>query len=136
VLHPVPSNDEKLAAYWYRRASYMLISAAACSWILLTILSVVPGRHRPHTGASGNIEHIVAYLLAALVTKLAFPRLSGLRQIIAFSSASAFFEFCQIWIQGRSPGLDNWAASTFGAAIGILLAQAFVARVLMPSNPR
>jgi len=114
----------------------MLISLATCSWILLTILSVVPARHRPHTGVSGNIEHIIAYVLAALVTKLAFSRLSSLKQIVAFSSASAFFEFCQIWIPGRSPGIDNWAASTFGAAIGILLAQAFLARVHIPSNPR
>ena len=100
--------------------------AAVCSWITLTVLSLVPGRMRPHTGASGNIEHMMAYILAALVTRIAFRDIQTRWQFAVFSAAAASFEICQIWIPGRSAGVDNWAASTAGVLVGLLVAQAVV----------
>ena len=97
--------------------------AAICSWIMLTVLSLLPGSDRPHTGLSGNAEHMMAYLLAALVTRLAFRQAESRWQLIAFSAAAAFFEVCQIWIPGRHAGIDNWAASSAAALIGIVTAR-------------
>ena len=85
---------------------------------------LVPGSDRPHTGASGNVEHVMAYVLAAAVTRLAFPHVQSRWQIIAFSAASAVFEICQIWIPGRSAGIDNWLASSSGAVVGVVLVRA------------
>lgn len=103
------------------RAASLRRVLAALSWTTLTVLSLLPGSERPHTGASGNTEHFVAYALAALVTRLAFQNSKSRYQLLAFSLSAAAFEICQIYIPGRSPGIDNWAASTAGALFGVLL---------------
>ncbi len=106
-----------------RRVTAVVTVAAVCSWLTLTIISLVPGSERPHTGMSGNAEHMLAYFLASLVTRLAFRHTASRWQLVAFSAASALFEVCQIWIPGRHAGVDNWAASSAGALLGILLAR-------------
>lgn len=101
-------------------------AAAACTWIVLTVLSLLPGEDRPHTGYSGNVEHVVAYAGAALITRLAFGRLWAGWPLLAFSSAAACFEIAQRSIPGRSPGVDNWAASSAGAVLGLVAARVLV----------
>src|SRR5687768_12817774 len=42
-------------------------------WLLVAgiiLLSVLPGPDRPHSGAPGHFEHVVAYLLASIVLAL------------------------------------------------------------------
>lgn len=97
-----------------------LVAVSAASWAVLTVLSLLPGSERPHTGWSGNLEHGVAYALSAGATRLCLFGVLSRMQLLGFSLASALFEICQIWISGRSPGLDNWAASTAGALVGIV----------------
>jgi VanZ like family len=106
-----------------RRTQEALRIAAGCSWITLAMLSLVPGRDRPHLGISANFEHLLAYALAGFVTRLVLRRTASRWQFLAFSGAAAFFEVCQIWIPGRAAGFDNWAASSVGALIGIVLAR-------------
>lgn len=106
----------------------MLVAASAVSWGLLTVLSVLPGSDRPHTGFSGNLEHAVAYALSAGATRLCLFGVSSRMQLVGFSLASGLFEIAQIWIPGRSAGLDNWAASTAGALAGILAGRVYAHR--------
>ncbi len=106
---------------------------AAISWAAITILSLLPGTERPHTGLSGNVEHFLAYALAAIATRLSLFGLSSRAQVLGFSLASAIFEIAQIWIPGRSAGVDNWLASTAGAALGALLARTIVHRSITRS---
>ena len=101
-----------------------LRTAAFASWALITVLSLVPGEDRPHTGIGGQFEHVMAYLLSALVTRLAIRRTASRAQVLGFSAASAFFEICQIWIPGRSSAVGDWLASTFGALVGVMIARA------------
>jgi hypothetical protein len=94
-----------------------------CSWLALAALSLVPGYLRPHTGMPGNAEHFVAYALAGAASRLGWQGISSRYILMIFAVAAAFFEICQIWIPGRTAGIDNWAASTFGALIGIAIAR-------------
>lgn len=103
----------------------LLVAAAAVSWGLLTVLSLLPGSDRPHTGFSGNLEHAVAYALSAGATRLCLFGVPSRMQLLGFALASALFEIAQIWIPGRSAGFDNWAASTAGALAGILVARSY-----------
>ncbi|MFG1224515.1 VanZ family protein [Xanthobacter autotrophicus DSM 597] len=91
--------------------------------LVITVLSLLPGQERPHTGFSGNIEHVVAYAGTVGVTAYAFlsPGIAVLT--LGFSAASAVFEICQLFIPGRSSGLDNWIASTLGALVGATAAR-------------
>jgi VanZ family protein len=94
--------------------------------VTLTVLSVLPGYDRPHTGASGNLEHFVAYAITANLLAVGFPALRAWRIIACLSVAAAAFEVLQIWIPGRTAGPDNWIASTAGALIGASMVVVFV----------
>jgi VanZ family protein len=109
--------------FYNRRVQQALRVLAVCSWILLAVLSLVPGQDRPHTGMTGNLEHTIAYFLAAFTTRLIARRIPSRWQLLAFSACAVLFEICQIWIPGRSAGMDNWAASSLGALLGIVSAK-------------
>jgi len=67
-------------------------------WLLLAgiiLLSVLPGQDRPHSGAHGHFEHLVAYLLASIVLALVY--LSHPARIVALSGA---LELLQLKITG------------------------------------
>jgi hypothetical protein len=95
---------------------------------VILVLSLVPGGMRPHTGATGNLEHAVAYALTALVAGIAWRGVLGWRGPVAFTILAGLLEVAQIFVPGRSAGVDNWAASTCGAVIGIAVASALRAR--------
>ncbi len=96
--------------------------------LTITVLSVLPGADRPHVFGSGNVEHVIAYIGTAFFAS-SLPGLRGWRVVLLLSAASLAFEGLQMFIPGRSPGLDNWLASTAGALIGLALAWAFAAVV-------
>ncbi len=118
-----------------RRTQQALRIAAGGSWIALAALSLVSGRDRPHTGLSGNVEHMLAYALAAFVTRLVLRQIASRWQFAAFSAASALFEVCQFWIRGRSPSFDNWITSSAGALIGVILARSVMHRQSAKGKP-
>lgn len=105
------------------RLSRAIRFAAVCCWLLLTVLSLLPGELRPHTISSGNLEHMLAYSVAACLTRMGFSRLDSRWQVAGFSVMAAAFEIGQLWIPGRHFGLDNWATSTMGAVAGTMLAR-------------
>jgi VanZ family protein len=109
--------------FYDRRVQQALRLATVCLWVTLGMLSLVPGRDRPHTGMSGNFEHMLAYFLAAFATRLVLRQIESRWQLLTFSTCAAVFEICQIWIPGRSAGMDNWAASSVGALLGIAAAR-------------
>lgn len=88
----------------------------------IVVLSTVPGVDRPHVFHSGNVEHVIAYTGTAFLLVFGFSRRLAWRWPVALSGASAIFEVLQIWIPGRSAGIENWLASTAGACAGTLLA--------------
>src|SRR5688572_5405483 len=55
----------------------MLLSPVrVAGWLLVAgiiLLPVLPGQDRPHSGAPGHFEHLVAYLLASIVPALGYP---------------------------------------------------------------
>src|SRR5215210_6747119 len=103
----------------HRRLQFALRAATVCAWLLLAVLSLLPGSERPHTGAPGNAEHMLAYALTALATGLAFDRTRPSYIVAALVLLAGAFEMCQIWIPGRGSALDNWLASGLGAVIGV-----------------
>lgn len=102
-----------------RAASYLAVG----TWLTITVLSVLPGNLRPHTGFSGDLEHTAAYTGAAALTVIAFQRIPTALIITSFAAAPAVFEVSQLFIPGRSTLLSNWAASTLGAVVGVIIAK-------------
>lgn len=114
-----------------RHRNRLLTGLAGLLWLVIVILSLLPGSERPHTGYSGNLEHFIAYLSTAAVTAFAFPAASLFRLALPFCLASGLFELAQIAIPGRSPGVDNWMASSLGALAGIIAVRTVARPLLM-----
>ena len=114
--------------------------AAIIGIVAVVVISLVPGNERPHTGMSGNAEHFIAYGMVAGALGLGFVRLPIWLGPLGLSLFSGFAEICQIWIPGRSPGVDNWVESTFGAVAGAAAALAIIALLRRyaprPTSPR
>jgi VanZ family protein len=96
-------------------------AGAIVSIIALAVLSLVPGQDRPHVLTSGNLEHFVAYAGTGLLIALGASRRLSVVAVPALSAAAALFEVLQIVIPGRGPGVDNWLASSLGAAAGVAI---------------
>jgi VanZ family protein len=100
--------------------------------VILAILSLVPGSMRPHTGAPGNLEHIVAYLLTAGLLSFGYGKNRNPAVIaLCLSFFSATAEIAQIYIPDRHADFFDFAASSTGAFIGSALAWIIV-RALSP----
>jgi hypothetical protein len=108
-------------ARWFITSPLLRPAALLCMGIIF-VLSLLPGAERPHTGVSGNFEHVAAYAGTAFFCALGLSWLRGWRVVALAFAASGAFEIAQIWIPGRSAGLDNWAASGIGACIGLAAA--------------
>ncbi len=125
-------SPNALRAIWrgpFVRTGLLIASIAA--WPTIAVLSLVPGEDRPNTGMPGRIEHALAYAIAAFVTRLAFRRIASRWQALAFSVAAGLFEIGQIWVPGRNATVGDWAASTAGAVVGVIVARA-IAHLLEP----
>ncbi|GGH15726.1 hypothetical protein GCM10007036_15900 [Alsobacter metallidurans] len=104
----------------YRAAKLTALGLVA----VIVILSVVPGADRPHTGASGQFEHFMAYSGATFLIGIAAARPPTLALPLAFATLAALLEWVQQFIPGRTSQLIDWVASSFGGAIGAFLAAA------------
>jgi VanZ family protein len=102
-----------------------LIGVVAIGW-----LSLVPGDLRPHTPASGYVEHFVAYLAVAICLCAGTNGRNKMALIVlALAAMSASLEVAQLGIPGRSGEIWGAVASSAGALTGGVLAPA-VQRIL------
>jgi len=96
---------------------------------LICVLSVLPGAERPHTGAPGQIEHMLAYALTAGALVLRYPR-RWLPIVVALTTLSVALEATQLFIPARHAQLRDIFASSGGAVIGAALAILFLRTVV------
>jgi VanZ family protein len=100
----------------------LLKFCGAAAILLIALLSLVPGQDRPHTGAPGQVEHIIAYCLTALWLGMLVPQRVHKYAIAACLVLYAgVLETLQLWIPGRTSQFIDFAASSSGVLIGILL---------------
>jgi VanZ family protein len=103
-------------------------SARALAWLCvltITILSLLPGDERPHTGFSGRLEHALAYAGTGVLIWFGYsdPRHRALFWI-GLAIASGVFEVLQNFVPGRSPSIFDALASTLGLTFGFVAAAA------------
>lgn len=91
---------------------------------LLVVLSLVPGTYRPHTGAPGDVEHLLAYGLTATATALALGWRSPF-QIVAIVLGllvlASGLEVAQLFVPGRGASWETAIVSGFGGLCGVVL---------------
>jgi len=102
-------------------------------WVLVlsvVVLSLVPGRLRPHVLPSNHEEHFIAYVVVGLFLGVSYPALRQ-RLILGIMLAigAASLETAQLFIVGRTSSVEDFMASILGAWIGLLLSS-FAQRLL------
>jgi VanZ family protein len=107
---------------WGSEAHLLRLSRAiglACI-VAIIVLSLLPGDERPHTGQSGQLEHVVAYLGTAVFLALGFRTMrERVATISLLVGLAAVLELIQRMIPGRHSQFIDWFASSFGAGAGM-----------------
>jgi hypothetical protein len=95
----------------------LLFWAAA---LLALVMALLP--HPPYIPVNDKIQHMTAFATLSLLGSFAYPRLSGLRLLVALSVFGALIEIAQaIPMLHRDSDPLDWAADTAACAIVLLL---------------
>ena len=116
----MPRNSRELA----------LRAIGLISVLSVVVLSLVPGRFRPHVLPSNHEEHFIAYAVAGCVlgAGLPAPRQAGILGVL-LAIGAASLETAQIFIVGRTASIEDLMASILGAWAGLVLSP-FAQRLL------
>ena len=89
---------------------------------LLVLLSLVPGTYRPHTGAPGDIEHLLAYGLTAAALAIGWRSPVQIVVIIlGLLVLASGLEVAQLFVPGRGASWVTALVSGVGGVCGIVL---------------
>ena len=114
--------------FCFRIAGWFLVAA-------IIVLSLLPGQHRPHSGAPGEFEHLFAYLVAAVVLGMGYPeRKTQVKLAVFLVLLSGMMEICQFWIPERNSELAGFLGNSAGAIIGIIAAVAILSWLRPPAR--
>ena len=99
--------------------------------ILLVYLSLIPRKLEVRTGAPGELEHLVAYFVAAMMLALSYPQ----RRVLiaaALVMSAGLLETLQALSPGRTARLLDIFASGAGAALGLWVMSLIPGRDMRP----
>jgi VanZ family protein len=90
--------------------------------LTIIILSLVPGKMRPHILGNDYGEHFVAYLFTGGLLAIGYLRpVQLLSRGVLLTICAGSLELVQLWIPGRTASAGGFVTSTIGAWIGLLL---------------
>ena len=95
---------------------------AGLTVLTIIVLSVMPGKMRLHILGNDYFEHFVAYFVAGSLLAIGYLRpMQLLSSGILLAICAGSLEFVQLWIPGRTASAGDFATSTIGAWIGLLV---------------
>jgi len=95
---------------------------AGLTVLTIIVLSVMPGKMRPHILGNDYYEHFVAYFVAGSLLAMGYLRpIQLLSSGILLAICAGSLEFVQLWIPGRTSSVGGFASATVGAWIGLLV---------------
>jgi len=108
----------------------LLYIPLAIYWLILLVLTTLPGNDLPKTGINDKIEHFTAYFLLGILLSLALlfqNKFLKIKKYFTLYSGlfiglyAALDEIHQLFVPGRECNIMDWTADMIGASIGILL---------------
>ena len=123
---PLPLRDTRAIKSPMKQLTHLIAHLSSPAfWFcvaLILYLSLVPGTMRPQTGASGHVEHFMAYAITgALFMPGARGSMSALLAAVGLCWLSGAVEIAQLWIPGRTGEIAGFIWSSAGAWLGLLL---------------
>src|SRR6266404_5527866 len=95
---------------------------AGLTVLTIIVLSVMPGKMRLHILGNDYFEHFVAYFVAGSLLAIGYLRpMQLLSSGILLAICAGSLEFVQLWIPGRTASAGDFATSTIGAWVGLLV---------------
>lgn len=85
---------------------------------LLAVLSLLPAEEVVRTGWGGYVEHVLAYAGTALLMRLGHPGRKAWWIAGGLVAYAGLLEFLQHYSPGRTPAIEGWLTSSFGALVG------------------
>ena len=116
--------------YFERNKKKILYIPLLIYWLILLILTTLPGRDLPKTGINDKIEHFTAYFFLGFLlslTSLFQNKFLKIKKNFALFTGiiiglyAALDEIHQLFVPGRNCDILDWTADMIGASIGILL---------------
>jgi VanZ family protein len=104
----------------------MLVRMAAWLAVLtIIVLSVVPGKMRPHVLGNDVAEHFLAYFITASLFASGYQGSSHLLSSgILLATSAGLLELVQLWVPGRTADVGEFAASMLAAWLGLVVVAA------------
>lgn len=99
-------------------------------WLVLIVLTTLPGKDLPKTGINDKIEHFSAYFILGILLSLTLlfqNKFSKIKKYFTLFTGliiglyAALDEIHQLFVPGRDCDILDWTADMIGASIGILL---------------
>jgi VanZ family protein len=95
------------------------MAAWACI-LAIALLSLLPTEAIVRTSLGGKVEHVVAYLAAALLTAVGYGTGAGV--VLGLLAYAGALELLQAFSPGRTSSLVDYLFSAGGVGLGIILA--------------
>ena len=111
------ASDETMGAFFGRGKR----AAAWCAIAAIGILSLLPGDEVApiRSNLGGHFEHVVAYVVTALITAIAYPDHSRFKISLSLMLYAAALEYLQRFSPGRVSSLVDLMFSSTGVMLGI-----------------
>jgi VanZ family protein len=95
---------------------------ATLTALIIVVLSVMPGKMRPHLLGNDYCEHFIAYFVAGSLLAVGYPRpLQRLSSGVLLAIGAGSLELIQLWIPGRTSSVGGFVSAAGGAWIGVLI---------------
>ncbi|ACA18284.1 hypothetical protein M446_3918 [Methylobacterium sp. 4-46] len=122
-----PCYGQSMSQHTLRACLSALRLASWFCVVLIVWLSWIPREWEIRTGLLGQIEHVIAYCGAAALLATAYPHIRRAPLSAGLVGLAGLLEVGQIWVPGRTPQVIDFAASSAGAILGVLLGRAALA---------
>jgi hypothetical protein len=100
----------------------LLRAVGVAGMCLIVLLSLVPGAYRPHTGAPGDVEHLLAYGLTAAALALGWRSPFQIAAIVlGLLVLASGLEVAQLFVPGRGADGVTALVSGLGGLCGVVL---------------
>ncbi len=96
--------------------------AAWLAVLTIVVLSVAPGKMRPHVLGNDLAEHCVAYFITASLFASGYQEsIHLLSSGVLLATCAGLLELVQLWIPGRMANVSEFAAGMLAAWLGLLV---------------